>query len=181
MIAGGSEVDNITVAMANARAIVVMGVSGSGKTTIGVELARRLGCEFHDGDDYHPTANVEKMSHGIPLDDDDRWPWLDRLRTLIESKLASGASVVVACSALKKRYRERLAHEDARVLFAYLRIDPSVASGRVQSRKSHYMPASLIESQFAALEEPEGALILDACAPVQSLVGQIMVKIGASA
>lgn len=157
-----------------------MGVAGSGKTTLGTRLAERMGCSFHDGDDYHPQANVEKMSRGEPLNDDDRWPWLDRLRELMAEKLGRGESAVIACSALKERYRERLAAglPASAVHFAYLRLTPELAAERVQSRATHYMPASLVESQFAALEEPsDDAIPLDASAPVERLVDQVLASI----
>jgi gluconokinase len=143
---------------ANSIAVVVMGVAGSGKTTIGMRLAEKLHCGFFDGDDYHPAASVEKMRHGQPLTDEDRAPWLDRLRQLIEEKLCAGESAVIACSALKAAYRTRLLPAGPglanRVRFLYLSISPEDARERLLSRPGHFMPAALVASQFETLEEP---------------------------
>jgi gluconokinase len=134
-------------------AIVVMGVSGSGKTTLGVRLAQTLGAEFIDGDDLHTDAARAKMKAGHALTDDDRWPWLDR----IGAKLAEGERTVVACSALRRVYRDRLrAAAGPKLRFVYLEATPEEMRARVASRVGHYMPASLVDSQFAALEPPEG-------------------------
>ena len=155
-------------------AVVVMGVAGSGKTTVGTRLAEKLHCGFYDGDDYHPAANVEKMRRGQPLTDEDREPWLDRLRELIAEKLGTDESVVIACSALKDAYRKRLLPTDPglanRVRFLYLSISPEEARARLLSRPGHFMPATLVASQFEALEEPTGALRIDAGRPVDDVV-----------
>lgn len=130
------------------RPIVVMGVSGVGKTTIGVELARRLGAEFIDADDLHGTANVAKMSAGTPLDDADRWPWLD----LVGAALAADSTIVVACSALKRIYRDRLRVTAPDTAFVHLAAAPERVAAQAESRKGHFMPPALLQSQLATLE-----------------------------
>jgi gluconokinase len=128
-----------------------MGVSGAGKTTVGVRLAKALGAEFIDGDDLHTDAARAKMKSGHPLTDEDRWPWLDR----IGAKLAQGERTVVACSALRRAYRDRLrAAAGPKLRFVYLEATPEEMRARVAGRVGHYMPASLVDSQFAALEPP---------------------------
>ncbi len=158
-------------------AVIMMGVTGSGKSTIGRALAERRGCAFLDGDDYHPQANIEKMRRGEPLNDDDRAPWLDILRELITDKLAAGEDVVVACSALRESYRQRLlpGNPDAAsgVRFVYLRISPDLSRERLLARGGHFMPATLVGSQFAALEEPADALSIEAGRGVEEVVEQI--------
>ena len=133
---------------------VVMGVSGSGKSAVGARLAERLGWRFLDADDFHPEANVDKMSRGEPLDDADRAPWLTRLRELIETHLEEDAPLILACSALKERYRERLRF-DRRVGFIYLEGDFDLIQERMNSRGDHFMKTEMLESQFEALEEPD--------------------------
>lgn len=135
---------------------VMMGVSGCGKTTIGRAWANRLGCPFYDGDDFHPAQNVAKMANGIPLTDADRAPWLNRLAALIAEHLERGETAVVACSALKKKYRERLRVSD-QVQFVYLKGDFDLIWERMQQRKDHYMKAEMLQSQFDALEPPDDA------------------------
>ncbi|NUT37620.1 MAG: gluconokinase [Hamadaea sp.] len=141
--------------MAQARVIVVIGVAGSGKTTIGLALAERLGIEFVDGDGLHPPENVAKMTRGIPLDDADRLPWLERIGDWIDSRLAAGSSGVVACSGLRRAYRQLIGEGRAGVQLVYLRVRREVAEDRVSHRSGHFFGAALLESQFAALEEPE--------------------------
>jgi gluconokinase len=137
-------------------AVVVMGVSGAGKTTVGRALAERLGADFVDGDDLHSAAARAKMSAGHPLDDEDRWPWLDRIAGVMRQKLGA-RGVVVACSALRRAYRDRLrAGVGPDLRFVYLKASPDLMRARVAGRKGHYMPASLVDSQFAALEPPDG-------------------------
>lgn len=135
-------------------ALVVMGVSGSGKSTVGAEVARRLGAGFVDGDDLHPASNREKMRAGVPLTDDDRWPWLDRVRDVLEAGLASHDGVVVACSALRRSYRDRLRVAGRGVRFAYLEVDEASVLERLRARRRHFFPAALVASQFATLEAP---------------------------
>lgn len=141
--------------------IILMGVSGSGKTTIGQMLAQRLGWTFYDGDDFHPPANVEKMRSGIPLTDADRESWLTALQELIDDLLQNGRSAVLACSALKQTYRTRLQRHPADVRFVYLKGDYDLIHQRLITRHGHFMPAGLLASQFAALEEPQGVLTID--------------------
>ena len=137
-------------------AVVVMGVSGAGKTTVARELAELLGADFIDGDDLHSGAARAKMSAGHPLDDDDRWPWLDRIAAALKED-RGGRGAVVACSALRRAYRDRLRSGVGPALrFVYLKASPDLMRARVASRKGHYMPASLVDSQFAALEPPDG-------------------------
>lgn len=136
-------------------AIVVMGVSGCGKSTLGALLAEGLGWAFEDGDAFHPPANVEKMRAGTPLTDDDRWPWLAAIAARIARARAEGRGVVVACSALKRAYRDVLRDGPGDVRFLHLTGDPALIMARQAARTGHYMPASLIASQFAALEPPD--------------------------
>ncbi len=136
--------------------VIVMGVSGAGKTTIGRMLSERLGCEFVDADDLHPTENKDKMSRGVALTDEDRGPWLDRLRSMLASK----PDVVLACSALKAAYRKRLDVGDTR--FVFLRIERAQISKRLRERPSHFFDPTLIDSQFDALEVPSAAIDVDA-------------------
>ena len=136
-------------------ALVVMGVSGCGKSTVGALLAERLGWPFEDGDAFHPPANVAKMSTGTPLTDDDRWPWLDAIAARIAAARAAGPGVVIACSALRRAYRDRLRDGHADLRFLHLTGEPGLIMARQAARTGHYMPASLIASQFATLEPPE--------------------------
>jgi gluconokinase len=136
-------------------AVVVMGVSGCGKSTVGKRLAKRLHCPFYDGDDFHPQENVAKMASGHPLDDADRAPWLDRLRDLIHDHLLRGESAVVACSALKRRYRDRLRAGNADLRFVHLQGDFDLIWDRMRARPGHYMKANMLQSQFDALEAPD--------------------------
>jgi gluconokinase len=159
--------------------IVVMGVSGVGKTTVGMLLARALGAEFAEGDSYHPPANVEKMRNGAPLDDEDRWPWLQILAAEIDTWLAEGRSVVLACSALKRAYRDLLAHGRPQVRFVYLKGEAALLRTRLDQRRGHYMPPTLLASQLAALEEPDDALTIDVSGPPEVIVEQIRVALAA--
>ena len=163
-------------------AIVVMGVSGCGKTTVASALARRLGWDFVEADALHPAANVEKMRAGTPLTDDDRWPWLDAIAARIEAGREEGRVSVVACSALKKRYRERLSGGRGDVRFVYLKGEYDTILPRLAARSGHYMPASLLKSQFEALEEPAGdehAVTLDIKAPVLDLLDRVTAELAA--
>jgi gluconokinase len=153
--------------------VIVSGVAGSGKTTIGCRLARELGWQFLDADDYHPAANIEKMSRGIPLDDADRQPWLETLRDLIQGCLDRCEHIVLACSALKASYRKYLLIDDPRVRLAYLKIDHALVMERLRARKGHFMKAEMLESQFTALEEPEETSHFDISSPPANIVGAI--------
>jgi gluconokinase len=135
-------------------AVVVMGVSGSGKTTVAERLAGKLGWRFIEGDKLHPPANVEKMRQGIPLTDADRAPWLDRIREELKRWAAEGGSGVMTCSALKRAYRDHIRLARADVRFVYLKGSEALIKSRVAARHHEYMPASLLHSQFEALEEP---------------------------
>lgn len=141
--------------------IVLMGVSGSGKTTAGRLLAEALGWAFYDGDDFHPPANVEKMRRRIPLTDADRIPWLRSLRAHLEACLREGTRAVVACSALRQSYRELLLDGLGGIALIYLKGDYELIERRLRGRRGHYMPPGLLDSQFATLEEPEGILTID--------------------
>lgn len=134
--------------------LIMMGVSGSGKSTVGTLLAKTLQWEFGDADSFHPPANVEKMRKGIPLTDDDRWPWLRAIAAWIDKKRAAGACWVVGCSALKRRYRDILIGERTDVRLVYLKGSEDLIARRMATRRGHFMPPSLLSSQFAALEEP---------------------------
>ena len=157
--------------------IVVMGVSGSGKTTVGKLLAEALGAEFAEGDAYHPPQNVEKMRRGIPLEDADRWPWLERLSAEIDRWLAAGKIVVLACSALKQHYRDVLTKGRPGVRFVYLKGDDALLHARLERRRGHYMPASLLASQIAALEEPADAITVDVAGSPEAIASEILAKL----
>lgn len=153
--------------------VVVMGVSGVGKTTVGQALAERMGCEFVEGDAHHPAANVEKMRAGIPLDDDDRWPWLARLAEVIDTALVEGRDLVIACSALKRVYRDMLIGSRQGVRLVYLAADRALIASRLSERNHEYMPSSLLDSQFATLEPPsvdESCVEIDVSIPVSQAI-----------
>lgn len=156
-----------------ARIIVVMGVSGSGKTTVGRELARAVGWRFVDADDFHPPANVAKMQAGTPLDDVDREPWLAAVREEIDRGLSTDESLVVACSALKERYRARLIDDASRMAFVHLEGTRALLQARLEGRTGHFMSPALLDSQLAALEIPAGALRCDIAFTPHELVAQI--------
>ncbi len=162
--------------------IILMGVSGAGKTVVGQALAERLGWAFEDADNWHPAANVEKMRNGIPLNDHDREPWLQALNCAIREWAADGRSTVLACSALKARYRETLrsgVRNAAAVRFVFLKASYDVIDARLRDRRGHYMPESLLKSQFEALEEPPAAeaLIIDASQTVATIVDEIIARL----
>lgn len=160
-------------------AVIVMGVSGSGKTTLGKALAARLGWEFQDADDWHPPANIAKMAAGTPLDDADRAPWLAALNRLIAERLAGEGSLILACSALKQAYRDELAagHE-GQVRFVHIVAGRGVLRRRLEHRRGHYMPASLLESQLATLEPPKGAISLNTHMPLRDKVELVVSRLG---
>jgi gluconokinase len=147
--------------------VVVMGVSGSGKTTLGQSLAARLGCAFIDADDHHPKENVAKMAAGLPLEDADRRPWLEALNALLR---AQAQDVVLACSALKQAYRARLCEGIADCRLVYMKGSNEQIRARLAERRHRYMPASLLESQFAALEPPDDAITVDVGEPLERCV-----------
>jgi len=156
--------------------VLLMGVSGAGKTAVGKLLASQLGWEFADADDYHSAANVEKMRNGIPLMDADREPWLESLRAWIVAWIAAGKNGVLACSALKKAYRDKLvAGPEVRVV--YLKADRELLRERLLGRHGHYMKEGLLESQIATLEEPEDAIIVDGGESPEEIARQIRVQL----
>jgi carbohydrate kinase (thermoresistant glucokinase family) len=156
----------------NAVIVIVMGVSGSGKSAVGALLAQRLGAEFLDADDFHPPQNVAKMAGGVPLSDEDRWPWLQK----INGELKKRKHAVLACSALKESYRQVL-RADLECSFVHLRGSIELIRSRMQDRKHRYMPASLLESQFAALEPPVRAVDIDIARPVDECVAAILAQL----
>jgi gluconokinase len=159
--------------------VIIYGVSGAGKTTIGRLLARELGWHFVEADDFHPAANIEKMHSGRPLTDEDRWPWLDRLRKQIKRSLVARENSVVACSALKRAYRERL-RVRGEVKFVFLRGDYALIEAQLSQRRGHFMNPALLRSQFADLEEPktdEDVLTIELGRTPQELVEEIKTKL----
>lgn len=163
-------------------AIVVMGVSGSGKSSIADLLARRLGYRFIEGDRLHPQHNIDKMEQGVPLTDEDRWPWLDLIGSQLATAREQGLSTVVTCSALKRTYRDRLRGAvGAGLCFLYLKGDEALLVQRMQARTGHFMPVSLLHSQLATLESPEGepdVVTVGINAPVASIVDDALSKLG---
>jgi gluconokinase len=159
--------------------VIIFGVSGAGKTTVGRLLARELAGRFIEADDFHPPANIEKMRSGRPLTDEDRWPWLERLRQQIEQSLAARENAVLACSALKRAYRDRLqASED--VKFVFLHGDYGLIEKQLRSRHGHFMNVALLHSQFDDLEEPqpdENVLTVELGPPPEEIVEQIEAKL----
>ena len=140
--------------------LIVMGISGTGKSTLGRALAKHLSWEFIEGDDYHPQINIEKMRNGTPLTDIDRWPWLDAMHQAIADSQQQKQSAVVTCSALKLSYRERLVQSLTGIEFVYLCGDPEMILARMAQRENHFMPAGLLDSQIAAMEPPEDAIFI---------------------
>ena len=158
-------------------ALIVMGVSGSGKSTVGEALAQRLGWRFEDGDRFHPASNVAKMHAGIPLTDDDRWPWLKAIADEIDRACAAGSPAVIACSALKRAYRGVLVHGRADVRIVYLRGDQALIARRLALRKGHFMPPGLLTSQFQTLQPPtvdESVIAVSIDAPVEAIVDVVV-------
>jgi gluconokinase len=161
--------------------VIVAGIAGSGKTTVGERLARRLGCEFADGDRFHTLAAVAKMRSGVPLTDDDRWPWLDAIGAWIDREDAAGRSAVVACSALKRSYRERLLAGRPEVRMAFLVIGHDADNARLRARYGHFFPEKLLDSQFAVLEQPEpseGVALIPATGTPDQAVDEILRDLG---
>lgn len=148
--------------------LVLMGVSGAGKTTVGLQLSRDLGWPFFDADDFHPATNVEKMSRGIPLTDEERWPWLANLRQCMQEEEAAGRNAIFACSALKASYRRFLIEGGSCVTCVYLRGDRSLILSRLMDRADHFMKENMLAGQFSTLEEPDDCLCVDVTAsPVE--------------
>lgn len=158
--------------------IILMGVAGSGKTTIGLQLARELNWSFADADDFHPPANIAKMASGQPLDDTDRAPWLSALRQHVDACLARGTHGVVTCSALKERYRAILTADSQLVRFVHLHGTRELLWHRISSRENHFMLPAMLESQLAALEPPANALLIDIGATPAEIVAQIRASFG---
>jgi gluconokinase len=157
--------------------LVVMGVSGSGKTTVGEALAERLGWTFQEGDDFHPPANIAKMKAGRPLDDTDRAPWLARVAAWIAAELAAGRSGVITCSALKRSYRNVIVGGRDDVILVYLNGSEPLIAQRVAMRRGHFMPPSLLASQFAALQAPDPAerpVVVDIRQPIDAQVDDVV-------
>jgi gluconokinase len=162
--------------------VIVMGVSGSGKTSVGQALAHRLGWAFEDADDWHPAANVEKMRNGIALTDADRAPWIESLANAIAGWVSCGRNAVLACSALRRWHRDSLragVADPEAVRFVYLKGAYETIDQRLRMRTTHFMPESLLQSQFATLEEPDSseALTVDVCLPVAAIVDEIVSKL----
>ncbi len=153
----------------SAKAILLMGVAGAGKSTIGAALAAQLGFRFIEGDDFHSEVNRKKMSEGFPLNDEDRAPWLEAIRHELEASLSAGRSCVVACSALKERYRQILV-AGLPVMVVFLKLLPEIAESRVRARSKHFFSPTLVASQFLALENPKEGLCIDASLPVDEIL-----------
>ena len=170
--------------MVAVRHVVVMGVSGSGKTTVARGIAERLGWECLEGDDLHPPANVAKMAAGTPLTDEDRWPWLEAIGRWIDERARAGTSATITCSALKRAYRDRLDGGRPSVVFCHVQVDPDVIAARVERRRGHYMPPSLLPSQLATLEplaDDEPGFTVDGDADPEATVAEALRRLGAGA
>ena len=159
--------------MTRAKIILLMGVAGSGKTTIGRRLAAQLGWPYHEADDFHSAANKDKMSRGIPLDDYDRAPWLASIRAAMDDCLAAGGHAVFTCSGLKEKYRRVLLDGAPGVSLVYLACDLETSLARVGRRQGHYMKADMVQSQFEALEAPADALTLDTRLAPEKIIAEI--------
>ena len=161
--------------------IIVMGVSGSGKTSVGTQVAEKLGCGFSDADSFHSAANKAKMAAGIPLTDEDRWPWLDAMRAAISAHIEAGDTHVYACSALKRIYRDRLRNGDKDVVFVYLSGSFALLQERLSRRANHFFDPALLKSQVETLEVPtaEEAVTIDITPPVATIVEQVLTVVKA--
>lgn len=153
-----------------------MGVSGSGKSTIGKLLSKKLGWQFFEGDSYHPDSNIQKMKSGVPLNDEDRKPWLLKLREIIERALSKNENIILSCSALKESYRKVLCINDD-VKIVYLKGSIDVIKERMIKRENHFMKTNLLQSQFEALEEPSNAIVVDINNPSEKILELISQKI----
>jgi gluconokinase len=158
--------------------VIVMGVTGAGKTTVGRALAESLGWEFHDGDELHSDESKRKMHLGIPLDDADRAPWLAALRKLIQSMLMEGRNGVVACSALKQSYRDEIVVDPDSVKVVYLKGSKDLIAERLRGRAGHFMNPDLLQSQFDTLEEPRDAIVVDISGTPEAIVKEIRSRLG---
>jgi gluconokinase len=161
--------------------IIVMGVSGSGKTSVGTQVAEKLGCGFSDADAFHSAANKAKMAAGIALTDDDRWPWLDAMRAAIVGHIRAGETHVYACSALKRIYRDRLRDGDKDVVFVYLSGSFALLQDRLSRRANHFFDPALLKSQVETLEVPtaDEAVTVDITPPIAQIVEQVLVAVKA--
>lgn len=157
--------------------LIVMGVVGAGKTTIGQLLAQELGWQFSDADDFHPQANIEKIRRGLPLNDEDRRPWLNQLRELLIDSIAGHRDLVLACSALKRSYRQIL-QLGPEVRFVYLKGSPDLVAARLHARSRHFADEQILASQFADLEEPNDAITVDIGQPSHDIVREIRKQLG---
>jgi gluconokinase len=160
--------------------VIVAGVSGSGKSTIGAMIAGRMGWEFVDGDSLHPAGNVAKMHAGIPLTDADRWPWLRIVGAWMDERIAAGTSAVVACSALRRAYRDALLDGRPQARLVFLAISREVAAARLAARHGHFFPAQLVDSQFRDLEPPdetERVIVVDAEHPPSEVMADIIARL----
>lgn len=156
--------------------IVVMGVTGVGKTTIGAALAQHLGCAFEDADSYHSAANIEKMSHGIPLTDADRLPWLESMHRMLQRYSGDGQGVVLACSALRQSYRDLLS-DGLVITWMYLKASPDAIRERIEHRHGHFAKEDLLKSQFETLEEPTGVIVVNADPPEEAVIAEAIAKL----
>lgn len=158
-------------------AVVLMGVSGCGKTSVGIALSKQLCWPFFDGDDFHPPENIAKMSKGVPLNDEDRNPWLANLNQLMTDHLRNERSLLLACSALKQNYRDQLVDGNPGTIFVHLQGDFDLIYSRMQDRPGHYMKAEMLHSQFETLEEPENALVIDIGQNLDSITEEIITQL----
>jgi|SRR5690242_11669060 len=158
--------------------IILIGVAGSGKTTVGRIVAARLGYEFHDADDLHPAQNRDKMRRGVALDDDDRWPWLHAVRALVQQCLDQKRSAVIACSALKQVYRDLLLVDPTAIKLVYLKGSPALIAQRLARRAGHFFDRRLLQSQFDTLEEPANAIVVDIEEPPEKIADAIVAGLG---
>ena len=158
--------------------VILMGVSGSGKTTVGRKLADELGWSFYEGDDFHSETRIEKMSRGVPLTDEDRRPWLAALRAVVDRAIEKEENAVLACSALKASYREILRGDHAGVVFVYLKADSGLIAERLERRAGHYAKRNLLPSQMATMEEPADAVKVDASRTPEEIVVEIRRRLG---